>query len=353
MRAMVLRRQGAPLELTEIVDPRPGPGEVLLRVHCCGLCRTDLHVVDGDLPDPALPLVPGHQVVGSVLATGAGVAGLEAGQRVGVPWLGGSCGRCEYCRTRRENLCPEAVYTGYQRDGGFAERCVAQARFCFPLPDGYGDLQVAPLLCAGLIGHRAWRACDGIQIAGRPRRVGLYGFGAAAHILVQVARYEGAEVYAFCRPGDGRGMAFARAQGCVWAGPSDQPAPVPLDGAIIFAPVGELVPAALRAVAPGGRVVCAGIHMSEIPAFPYRDLWLERSVVSVANLTRRDGEEFLALAPHVPVRTTVTGYDLADANTALDDLRHGRFDGAAVVVVDPQAVAASGPGGAGPGEETP
>ncbi len=335
MRAMILEQPGAPLRLAQVPDPEPGPGEVLLDVRCCGLCRTDLHVADGELTAPRLPLIPGHQIVGTVRALGAGVSGFAVGERVGVPWLGGSCGQCEFCASRRENLCPDAVYTGYQRDGGFAERCTADARFCFPLPPGQDDLQVAPLLCAGLIGYRAWRFCDGIQLAGRPRRVGFAGFGAAAHILVQVARYEGVEIYAFCRPGDTHGMAFARSLGCVWAGPSDAPAPVPLDAVIIFAPVGELLPAALRAVAPGGRVVCAGIHMSDIPSFPYRDLWLERSVVSVANLTRRDGEEFLALAPHVPVRTTVTPYPLARTNEALDDLRHGRFDGAAVIAVDP------------------
>jgi propanol-preferring alcohol dehydrogenase len=331
VKAMVLRRPGAPLEPAELPDPAAGPGQVLLRVHCCGLCRTDLHVVDGDLDRPVLPLVPGHQVVGSVLALGAGVTGFTVGQRVGVPWLGGSCGTCPYCAGGRENLCADAVYTGYQRDGGFAERCVADARFCFPLPDRYDDLQVAPLLCAGLIGYRAWRFC------GDARRVGFYGFGAAAHILVQVARHQGREVYGFCRPDDARGMAFARSLGCVWAGPSDEPAPAPLDAAIIFAPVGDLLPAALRAVGPGGVVVCAGIHMSDIPSFPYADLWMERQVVSVANLTRRDGEEFLALAPQVPVRTTVTPYPLADVNRALDDLRHGRFDGAAVIVIDPEA----------------
>ncbi|HOX24688.1 MAG TPA: zinc-dependent alcohol dehydrogenase family protein [Candidatus Krumholzibacteria bacterium] len=331
MRAMILRRQGAPLEPADLPDPVAGPGQVLLAVHCCGVCRTDLHVVDGELAEPRLPLVGGHQIVGSVLALGAGVTGLSIGQRVGVPWLGGACGQCRFCAAGRENLCERAVYTGYQRDGGFAERCVADARFCFALPPGYSDLQVAPLLCAGLIGYRAWRFCRGA------RRVGFYGFGAAAHILAQVARHAGSEVYAFCRPGDRRGEAFARSLGCVWAGPSDAPAPVPLDAAIVFAPVGPLVPAALRAVDRGGRVVCAGIHMSDIPSFPYRDLWQERSLVSVANLTRQDGEEFLALAPRIPVTTTVTTYPLADVNTALDDLRRGRFDGAAVVVVDPEA----------------
>jgi len=361
MHAMVLRRQGAPLEPAELPDPQPGPGEVLLHVHCCGLCRTDLHVVDGDLADPRLPLVPGHQIVASVLALGSGVTGFQPGERVGVPWLGGSCGACRYCAAGQENLCPDAVYTGYQRDGGFAEQCVADATFCFPLPAGYPDLQVAPLLCAGLIGYRAWRFCRGDLDGGDPagdcraqrdprarrangdplplQRVGFYGFGAAAHILAQVARYEGVEVHGFCRPGDERSMTFARSLGCTWAGPSAAPGPAPLDAAIIFAPVGELVPAALRAVRPGGRVVCAGIHMSDIPSFPYRDLWQERTLVSVANLTRRDGDEFLALAPRVPVRTTVTPYPLADANAALDDLRAGRFDGAAVIVVDEAACA--------------
>lgn len=331
MRAMILRHQGAPLEPTDLPEPEPGPGQVLLQVHCCGLCRTDLHVVDGDLADPTLPLVPGHQIVGSVLAVGEGVSGFSAGQRVGVPWLGGTCGQCRFCASDRENLCEHAVYTGYQRHGGFAERCVADARFCFRLPGGYSNLQVAPLLCAGLIGYRAWRFCAGA------RRVGFYGFGAAAHILVQVARHEGREVYGFCRPGDERAMDFARSLGCVWAGPSDAPAPVPLDAAIIFAPVGDLVPAALRATDRGGRVVCAGIHMSDIPSFPYADLWQERSLVSVANLTRQDGEDFLALAPQVPIATTVTPYALIDVNRALDDLRRGRFDGAAVIVVQPES----------------
>jgi propanol-preferring alcohol dehydrogenase len=338
MRAMVLRRPGAPLEPTDLPDPRPGAGEALLRVHCCGVCRTDLHVVDGDLAEPVLPLVPGHQVVGSVLALGEGVTGLHTGMRVGVPWLGGTCGRCEFCTTGRENLCPDAVFTGYQRDGGFAERCIADARFCFPLPDGYPDLQAAPLLCAGLIGYRAWRFSAGITPAGRPRRVGFYGFGAAAHILVQVARHEGVDVYAFCRRGDERGLDFARGLGCVWAGPSDEPPPLLLDAAIIFAPVGELVPLALRAVVPGGRVVNAGIHMSPIPPLAYDDLWHERTLVSVANLTRADGHAFLDLARRIPVHTTVTPYPLARANEALDDLRAGRFDGAAVIVVAEEAM---------------
>jgi alcohol dehydrogenase, propanol-preferring len=331
MRAMILNRRGEALAPVTLPDPVPGPGEALLRVRACGVCRTDLHVVDGDLPAPALPLVPGHQIVGVVAALGEGTVGLATGDRVGVPWLGGCCGACRFCATGRENLCDAAVYTGYQRQGGFAEMCTADARFCFPLPGDYPDLQVAPLLCAGLIGWRAWRMC------GEAARVGFYGFGAAAHILVQVARAEGREVYAFTRPGDERGRRFALGLGAAWAGPSDAPAPVPLDAAIIFAPAGELVPAALRAVGPGGTVVCAGIHMSDIPSFPYRDLWQERRLVSVANLTRRDGEEFLRLAPRVPVRTTVVPYPLERANEALDDLRAGRFDGAAVIVVDARA----------------
>ena len=331
MRAMVLERPGAPLVERDLPVPEPGPCQVRVKVNVCGVCRTDLHVVDGDLPDPKLPLVPGHQIVGRVDAVGPGVDRFAPGRRVGIPWLGGSCGECRFCREGRENLCDDARYTGYQIDGGFAEYAVADQRFCFPVPGDDSDLQAAPLLCAGLIGYRSYR------FTGDAPRLGLYGFGAAAHIIAQVARFEGREVYAFTRPGDTRGQAFARSLGCAWAGGSDEPPPVPLSAAIIFAPVGELVPAALRAVEKGGRVVCAGIHMSDIPAFPYRILWEERSVVSVANLTRRDGEEFLALAPRVPVRTTVHPYPLAEVNRALDDLRHGRFDGAAVVVVDPDA----------------
>ncbi len=327
MRAMVLRAQGEPLEPTELPDPVAGPGELRLQVHVCGVCRTDLHVVDGDLTEPRLPLVPGHQIVGRVLEVGPHVEGFSPGDRVGVPWLGGSCGHCRFCRSGRENLCEQARYTGYQRDGGFAEQCVADARFCFPIPGDYPDQQAAPLLCAGLIGYRAYR------LAGEGRRLGLYGFGAAAHILIQVARHQGREIYAFTRPGDERSQEFARSLGAVWAGSSDDPAPEPLDAAIIFAPVGELVPAALRAVDRGGVVVCAGIHMSDIPSFPYSILWQERVLRSVANLTRRDGDEFLALAPRVPVRTTVHPYPLAQVNEALDDLRAGRFEGAAVVVV--------------------
>jgi propanol-preferring alcohol dehydrogenase len=327
MRAMVLHAQGEPLRLEQLPVPQPGAGQVLLRVHACGVCRTDLHVVDGDLCEPKLPLVPGHQIVGEVAALGPGVGGIALGARTGVPWLGGSCGACAYCLEGRENLCDAPRFTGYQLDGGFAEYCVADARFCFSLPGGYANLQAAPLLCAGLIGYRALRMC------GAARRLGLYGFGAAAHIVLQVARWQGCEVFALTSPGDAQAQAFARQLGAAWAGGSDEAPPEPLDAAIIFAPVGALVPPALRAVRKGGVVVCAGIHMSDIPAFPYANLWGERVLRSVANLTRRDGEEFLALAPQVPVRTEVHPYALEQANEALDDLRHGRFTGAAVIVV--------------------
>ncbi len=327
MRAMILTKIGEPLRPVEVPDPRPGPGQVLLKVHACGVCRTDLHVIDGELPDPKLPLIIGHQIVGSVVALGEGVTKLRTGDRVGVPWLGGSCGRCEYCRTGRENLCDLARYTGYQIDGGFAEMTVADERFIFPIPEGYDDLQAAPLLCAGLIGYRAYR------FVGDARRIGFYGFGAAAHILAQVAGHKGREVYAFTRPGDKSSQEFARSLGAVWAGGSDESAPSPLDAAIIFAPIGDLVPTALRGVVKGGIVVCAGIHMSDIPSFPYSILWGERSIKSVANLTRRDGEEFLALAPRVPIKTQVAAYPLEKANEALDDLRAGRFNGAAVIVI--------------------
>ncbi len=328
MRAQVLDAPGRPLRLAELPKPEPLRGEILVRVSACGVCRTDLHVVDGDLTEPKLPLVPGHQIVGRVEALGEGVKRFAVGERVGVPWLGGSCGGCRYCASGRENLCAGARYTGYQRDGGFAERCVADARFSFPLPAEYPDLQAAPLLCAGLIGFRAWR------LVGEARRVGFYGFGAAAHILVQVARHEGREVYAFTRAGDAPAQRFALELGAVWAGGAEERPPAELDAAILFAPAGELVPLALRAVARGGVVVCAGIHMSDIPSFPYRDLWGERVLRSVANLTRQDGEDFFRLAPRVPVRTEVRPYALERANEALDDLRAGRFVGAAVVVVD-------------------
>lgn len=326
---MILDEVRKPLRLTDAPDPVPGPGQVLVRVQACGVCRTDLHVVDGDLARPKLPLIPGHQVVGTVAALGPGAGRFQVGRRIGIPWLGGSCGRCDYCRAGRENLCDHARYTGYQMDGGFAEWAAADERFCFPLPEGYPDLQAAPLLCAGLIGYRA------LRMAGDARRIGFYGFGASAHILAQVAKYEGRKIYAFTRPGDAASQEFARSLGAEWAGGSDELPPAPLDAAIIFAPVGELVPAALRAVAKGGTVVCAGIHMSDIPSFPYAILWGERVVRSVANLTRQDGEEFLALAPKAGVRTVIQPYPLIQANEALADLRAGQLTGAAVLVVDP------------------
>ncbi|MCB1677299.1 MAG: zinc-dependent alcohol dehydrogenase family protein [Halioglobus sp.] len=326
MRAMVLQQPNSPLVLRDLPQPRPGPGEVLVRVTACGLCRTDLHVVDGELTQPELPLVPGHQIVGSVEAIGSGVAGFAPGARVGVPWLGGSCGHCWYCCHGRENLCDAARYTGYQIDGGFAEYTVARAAYCFALPEDYSDEQAAPLLCAGLIGYRAYRLVQDCE------HIGLYGFGAAAHILIQVARYRGQAVYAFTREGDSAAQSFARDLGAAWAGASGERAPRELDGAIIFAPAGELVPTALRAVRKGARVVCAGIHMSAIPSFPYDILWGEREICSVANLTRRDAEEFLPLAARIPVATHVHSYRLEQANGALDDLRRGRFTGAAVLL---------------------
>lgn len=329
MRAMVLEEANRPLELEERPGPEPGPGEVRIRVRACGVCRTDLHIVDGELTDPHLPIVPGHQIVGRVVERGEGVEGLAVGDRVGVPWLGWTCGECWYCTHDKENLCERAEFTGYHRDGGFAEETVADARYAFPLLGAEPDLQIAPLLCAGLIGYRSYRMAR--ATAGAVRRLGLYGFGAAAHIIAQVAAHEDRDVYAFTRPGDREGQDFARELGAVWAGPSDQPPPELLDAAIIFAPVGPLVPAALRAVRKAGAVVCAGIHMSEIPAFPYDILWEERVVRSVANLERRDAEEFLALAPEVPVRTEVHTYGLGETNQALDDLREGRFEGAAVI----------------------
>jgi propanol-preferring alcohol dehydrogenase len=328
MRGMVLERQGMALVERELSIPEAGPGAVRLRMSACAVCRTDLHVVDGDLPRPRLPLIPGHEIVGVVDAVGRDVQGIAVGDRVGVPWLGWTCGACGYCRTERENLCPDARFHGYTLDGGFAEYVVADARFCFGIPEDVEDAHAAPLLCAGLIGYRSYRA------AGPGRRLGLYGFGAAAHIITQVAVHEGREVYAFTRPEDEESQACARRLGAAWAGGADRAPPEPLDAAILFAPVGALVPAALRAVAPGGTVVCAGIHMSEIPAFPYEILWGERVVRSVANLTRRDGEEFFAMLGGVPVRTEVRTYPLARANAALDDLRHGRLQGAAVLVPD-------------------
>ncbi len=331
MRAMVLDRQREPLWPRDLPRPEPGPGQVLVSVQACGVCRTDLHVVDGDLPEPALPLVPGHQIVGRVAAVGERVTRIAVGDRVGVPWLGWPCGVCSYCASGRENLCDAARFTGYHLPGGFAEYAVADDRYCFSIPAGYSGLQAAPLLCAGLIGYRALRA------AGDARRLGLYGFGAAAHIVAQVARHQGREVYAFTKPGDAASRAFAVRMGAAWAGDADAAPPAPLDAAIVFAPVGALVPAALRAIGKGGTVIAAGIHMTDIPSFPYRILWGERTVRSVANLTRRDGEEFLALAPLVPVRTEVTTFPLDRANEALAALRNGRFEGAAAIVVDESA----------------
>jgi propanol-preferring alcohol dehydrogenase len=328
MRAMVLERPRAPLVARDIPDPAPGPGQLLLRVRACAVCRTDLHVIDGDLHDPKLPLVLGHEIVGAVAARGANATRFEIGTRVGVPWLGWTCGECIYCRSNRENLCIRARFTGYQIDGGYAECCVADERFCFALPDSYDDVHAAPLLCAGLIGYRALRA------AGDAAALGMYGFGAAAHLIAQVAESQGRRVFAFTRPGDTAAQEFARQLGAEGAGGSDQSPPVELDAAILFAPVGALVPAALRAVAKGGTVVCAGIHMSDIPAFPYEILWGERVVRSVANLTRRDGEEFLALAPRIPVRTDVEPMPLDKANEAVQRLRAGQVHGAAVLTLD-------------------
>jgi propanol-preferring alcohol dehydrogenase len=324
MRAMVLERQREPLRLTDLREPEPGPGEVLLEVAACGICRTDIHIVDGELTEPKLPLVPGHQIVARVLAGGEGFA---TGQRVGVPWLGWTDGTCRYCRSGRENLCDHARFTGYDIDGGYAERTVADERFCFPLPDGYEDLQAAPLLCAGLIGHRT------LRLAGDAERLGIYGFGAAAHIVCQVALHEGRRVFAFTRADDDASQAFALELGAEWAGDALGPPPEEIDAALVFAPVGALVPAALRAVAKGGTVVCGGIHMSDIPAMPYELLWGERVLRSVANLTRGDAEEFLELAPRVPVRTAVETFPLDQANEALDRLRGGNLRGAAVLLL--------------------
>jgi len=325
---MVLERPGQPLVLQELPVPEPGPGQVLLRIRACGVCRTDLHIVAGELPGPKLPLVLGHQIVGEVVRAGPGANRFVPGQRVGVPWLGWTCGECRYCRSGRENLCDRARFTGYTLDGGFAEYKVADERYCFPIPAGYPDEQAAPLLCAGLIGYRA------LRFAGEAQRLGFYGFGAAAHILTQVAVWQGRTVYAFTRPGDLESQVFARELGAVWAGGSDESPPEQLEAALIFAPVGALVPQALRAVEKGGIVVCAGIHMSDVPSFPYAWLWEERVIRSVANLTRQDGEAFLSLAPRVPVRTAVQLYRLEEANRALDDLRHGRIRGAAVLVIN-------------------
>jgi len=325
MRAMVLDRPGVPLAMRERETPAPGRGELLIEIAACGVCRTDLHVVDGELPRPKLPIVPGHEIVGRVAAVGEGVTGFALGERVGVPWLGWTCGVCPYCRADRENLCDAPLFTGYTRDGGYATHAIADERYCFPLPEGLGDTEAAPLLCAGLIGWRSYR------MAGDGPALGLYGFGAAAHILAQVATWQGRRVYAFTRAGDTAAQNFARSLGACWAGSAEEAPPERLDAAIIFAPVGALVPAALRVVKKGGRVVCGGIHMSDIPSFPYAILWEERQIVSVANLTRADAREFLALAPRIGLRIEVTPYLLAEANTALDDLRAGRLQGAAVL----------------------
>ncbi|HJV64249.1 MAG TPA: zinc-dependent alcohol dehydrogenase family protein [Geomonas sp.] len=328
MRAMVFKGKGIPLELEELPVHEPGPGQLLLKVAACGICRTDLHIVDGELTDPKLPLIPGHQIVGRVVAAGSGGSPFREGDRVGVPWLGSTCGNCPECRSGRENLCDQARFTGYHLNGGFADYAVADQRFCFPIPEGYPDVQAAPLLCAGLIGYRS------LSMAGDGRRLGIYGFGAAAHIVAQVARWQGRETFAFTRRGDLAGQAFARELGAVWTGDAETLPPSPLDAAIIFAPAGELVPAALKAVRKGGSVICAGIHMSDIPSFPYELLWGERVLRSVANLTRKDGEEFLAVAPQVPVRTEVQVYPLEEANRALSDLRAGNIKGAGVLMVN-------------------
>ena len=325
---MVLEAPGQPLRVQELDPPAPGPGQLALRVHACGVCRTDLHLADGELAAPKLPLVPGHQIVATVVDAGPGAGRFAPGARVGVPWLASACGRCPYCRDGRENLCDDARFTGFDVEGGFAEHTLADERFCLPLPNAYPDVQAAPLLCAGLIGYRA------LAMTGEAERVGLYGFGAAAHIVAQVARHEGRRVFAFTRAGDGAGQRFARELGAEWAGDSASPPPEELDAAIIFAPAGELVPLALAAVAKGGTVVCAGIHMSDVPPIPYRLLWGERVLRSVANLTRRDGEAFLALAPAVPVRTQVETFRLEAANEALEALRNGRVRGSAVLVLD-------------------
>ncbi|MGB7251816.1 MAG: zinc-dependent alcohol dehydrogenase family protein [Phormidesmis sp.] len=328
MRAMLLDMPGQPLRLAEVSIPTPGPHQVLLRVQACGVCRTDLHIVDGELTKPKLPLIMGHQVVGTVVETGVATTLIKKGQRVGVPWLGNTCQHCRYCLSDRENLCDHALFTGYTLNGGYAEYTVADERFCFAIPESFPDLQAAPLLCAGLIGYRAYQMTEAAQ------RIGFYGFGAAAHILVQLARFQSREIYAFSRPGDTASQDFARRLGAVWAGGSDESPPELLDAAIIFAPAGSLVPTALRALAKGGVVVCAGIHMSEIPAFPYDILWEERQIRSVANLTREDGVAFLQLAPQVPIQIEVTTFPLASANEALDALRQGRIDGATVLLVD-------------------
>ncbi len=328
MKAMVLERAGEPLVEKELPIPAPGPDQVLVAVHACGVCRTDLHVVDGELTRPKLPLIPGHEIVGTVTATGTNVTSFQAGQRVGVPWLGFTCGHCRYCRKGQENLCDNPLFTGYTIDGGYAEYTVADHRYCFPIPDGYTDAEAAPLLCAGLIGYRSYR-----MMGDNVEHVGIYGFGAAAHIITQVARHQGKAIYAFTREGDAEGQAFAKRMGAGWAGDSTSRPPLQLDAAIIFAPVGPLVVEALKSTAKGGKVVCAGIHMSDIPRFPYRLLWEERVIRSVANLTRQDGDEFFAIAPQVPVRTEVELFPLNRANEALNRLRAGEVQGAAVLMM--------------------
>lgn len=326
MQAMLFERAGAPLRLSAVPDPSPNDHQVLIRVRACGVCRTDLHLVDGELPNPKLPVIPGHQIVGEVVGIGRHVNNFTSGDRVGVPWLGWTCGECDYCKSGRENLCDKAMFTGYQIDGGFAEFAVADHRYCFPIDASCSDENAAPLLCAGLIGYRT------LKLAGSARRIGIYGFGAAAHIVAQVAAHAGREVYAFTRAGDTAAQSFAKSLGAVWAGASDEPPPEPLDAALIFAPAGALIPAALRATSKGGTVVCGGIHMSDIPSFPYALLWGERVLRSVANLTRADALEFLPLAARIPVRTHTVTYPLSRANEALDDLRAGRINGAAVLL---------------------
>jgi propanol-preferring alcohol dehydrogenase len=326
MRAMVLHAPRTRLRFEERPVPHPSAGEILVRVSACAVCRTDLHVIDGDLADPRLPLIPGHEIVGTVEGRGPGVTAVAVGERVGIPWLGGTCHACDYCRAGRENLCDRPVFTGYTRDGGFASHATANVNYAFRLPDSMNDRDAAPLLCAGLIG---WRC---LTKAGQGRTLGLYGFGAAAHLIAQVARWQGRDVFAFTRPGDTNAQTLAKELGCVWAGGSDETPPIPLDAAIIFAPVGALVPVALRAVKKGGRVVCGGIHMSDIPQFPYRLLWEEREICSVANLTRADAQDFLTLAAKIPLQVKTTTYPLEKANEALDDLREGRLTGAAVLI---------------------
>jgi alcohol dehydrogenase, propanol-preferring len=329
MRVMLFEKLGQPLRQAELPVPEPGAGQVLIRVHACAVCRTDLHVIDGELTQPKLPLIPGHEIVGTIEKKGEGAARFQIGARVGIPWLGWTCGECAYCQAGQENLCDQAKFTGYTLDGGYAEYTVADQRFCFAIPDSYSDTEATPLLCAGLIGYRS------LIKAGAGKHLGIYGFGAAAHIVAQVAKYQGRQLYAFTRPGDEEAAKFALGLGAIWAGGSNEVPPVTLDAAIIFAPVGDLVPQALRALGKGGIVVCGGIHMTDIPSFPYEILWEERSICSVANLTRRDGEEFLALAPKIPVRTEVQTFRLAEANEALARLRSGKIQGAAVLMMDP------------------